>query len=341
MSLLRKWRKPEHQWVEESLSAYLDGELSPAEKTRVEQHLQECQACTENLATLRQTVSLLKELPAKSAPRSFAIRPVAVTAKRAAAPPAWGYGLLKGATALAALLLVLLVGGDLAIHFVSAPLPSWGPAAPAEEVAMAPALEPSMAPAPDEERAILGQDKAEEPTPPAPPPTNQEEAAAPLGATDEYETEGAMPTVEARAEDAAAAGTPVAPVPSGQEPLLEEEGVGTGAAETPSAAPTTAAVSATPGDRSEPTPPPAPESAPTEATEEHDAVPSPTPTPQVLAMAEVPPSEGEVQEFGGEQPEEQALPFSALRLAELAALSVLALLGTATVVSAWLRRRSG
>jgi len=337
MSLLGKWRKPEHQWVEESLSAYLDGELSPAEKTRVEQHLQECEACAQNLATLRQTVSLLKELPTKRAPRSFTIRPVTVKAKRAAAPPAWGYGLLKGATALAVLLLVLLVGGDLAMHFVGAPLASWGPGAPAEEIALAPAFEPSMAPAPEEEQAILGHDKTEEPAPPA----NQEEPAAPLEAADDYETQEEMPTAEARAEETTPAGTPVAPVPSGEEPLLEEEGVGTGAGETPPAALATPTPASTVGQTSEPTAQPAPETAPVEAAEEREAAPSPTHTPQVLAMVEVPQREGEVEYARGAQPEEEALPFSALRLAELVALAVLVLLGTATVVSAWLRRRSG
>jgi len=339
MSLLDKWRKPEHQWVDESLSAYLDGELSPAEKSRVEQHLHECEACAQNLATLRQTVSLLRELPAKRAPRSFTIRPVSIRAKRAAAPPAWGYGLLKGATALAALLLVLLVGGDLAIHFVGFPLASWGAGAPAEEVAMAPAMEPSMALAPEEEQAILGQDKTEAPA--AEPPTNQEEATAPAEAADEYETPEEMPTAEARAEETGPAGTPVAPVPSGEEPLLEEEGVGAGAAETPTAALATPAAAPTVGETSEPTAPPAPETVPAEATQEPEAAPSPTHTPQVLAMAEVPQREGEVEYAGGVQPEEEALPFSALRLAELVALGVLVLLATGTFVSAWLRRRSG
>ena len=46
MSFLRK--KSEHQWVDGSLSAYIDGELSPAEMERVEDHLQECHACSES-----------------------------------------------------------------------------------------------------------------------------------------------------------------------------------------------------------------------------------------------------------------------------------------------------
>jgi hypothetical protein len=339
MSLLGKWRKPEHQWVEESLSAYLDGELTSAQKSRVEQHLQECQACAQNLATLQQTVSLLKELPEKPAPRSFAIRPATVKAKRAAAPPAWGYGLLKGATAMAALLLVLLVGGDLATRFVGFPLASWGAGAPAEEIAMAPAMEPSMALMPEEEQAILGQDKTEAPT--AEPPANQEAAEAPAEESEDYETLEETPTAEARAEETGPCGTPVAPVPSGEEPLLGEEGTGAGAAETPTAALATPAAAPTFGETSESTPQPAPETPPVEATEEAEAAPSPSPTPQALAMAEVPQREGEVHEYVAERPDEQGLTLSPLRLAELVALAVLVLLGAATLVSSWLRRPKG
>ena len=127
MSFLRK--KSEHEWVGESLSAYIDGELARRERARVEQHLKECQACAENLRTLRQTVALLKELPVIPAPRSFAVRPRVAKARPTPAPSAWGYGLLKGATAIAALLLVLLIGGDVALHVFGGPLVSWAPAA--------------------------------------------------------------------------------------------------------------------------------------------------------------------------------------------------------------------
>jgi anti-sigma factor RsiW len=43
MSLFRKNdSKTEHQWVEERLSAYLDGELSSRERDAVEHHLARC-----------------------------------------------------------------------------------------------------------------------------------------------------------------------------------------------------------------------------------------------------------------------------------------------------------
>jgi hypothetical protein len=112
MRLFRKNdSKTEHQWVEERLSAYLDGELSSRERDAVEHHLARCEDCRWNLRTLRQTVRLTKELPSVPVPRVFTIpapaqKPVAVRQRR------WGVGMLQGATALVALLLVFAVAGD-------------------------------------------------------------------------------------------------------------------------------------------------------------------------------------------------------------------------------------
>jgi len=47
----------------ELLSAYLDGELDPPERTRVETHMPTCAECRETLAALRATVTDLKTLP--------------------------------------------------------------------------------------------------------------------------------------------------------------------------------------------------------------------------------------------------------------------------------------
>jgi anti-sigma factor RsiW len=343
MSFLGKWRKPEHQWVEESLSAYMDGELSPAETARVENHLRECEACTENLTTLRQTVALLQELPAKPAPRSFAVRPASVKARRAAVPSAWGYGLLKGATALAALLLVVLIGGDLALRFVGAPMASLAPAAPAAEVAMVPSYEPEMAPVPvEEEEAVLGHTKATEPSSVEVPPANGEEAAAPAPAPTEsadfFEAPQEMASPAARAEDAGPAGTPTSPPPSGEAPADEEQGVGAGEPVTATAALATPTPCPPGEEGGVPTAQPEATRPPSEWTQEHAAVPSPT--PPVLAMADEPHREADVQEYGGEQPGAEALPLSPLRLAELMAFALLVVLGAATALSAWLGRPS-
>src|SRR5688500_7958909 len=45
------------------LSAYHDGELSDADRTRVESHLQECPTCTAELAGIRESSRLLHDAP--------------------------------------------------------------------------------------------------------------------------------------------------------------------------------------------------------------------------------------------------------------------------------------
>lgn len=309
MSLLGK---TEHEWVEESLSAYMDGELPPAETARVEAHLQECRTCRASLATLRQTVGLLRELPVLSAPRSFAVRPVTVRTKRAIPAPSWGYGLLKGATAMAALVLLLLVGGDLALTFVGPSLIFSG--APAPEAAWAPTLEPALAPALSEEQPLLGRAKETEST-----PADLEEMAPPApestAAADVYQ---AVPPE----------GTPPAAV-GGGEPSAEA-----------TVAPTEAAVEqrlplvaggeqATPPAEGTPVPP---------AEEDGQRAEVSLPTPEVIAMAEG----AEPAERGQAEVEQVPAVFalSPLRLAELVILAVLLVLAVATALTAWRRRRA-
>ena len=113
MSWVRKRRNTtDHQYVEEQLSAYLDGELSPQEQGAVSQHLAACNACQWQFDTLQQTVQWARELPTIPVPRVFAIsapaRPVPAPRQRSGWLP-----LLQGATALIALLLVVVVAGDI------------------------------------------------------------------------------------------------------------------------------------------------------------------------------------------------------------------------------------
>jgi anti-sigma factor RsiW len=122
MSWVRKRdEKTEHGYVEERLSAYLDGELTEQEQSIVERHLATCQDCRWNLDTLRQTVQWVQELPSVPVPRVFTIP---VPAQPARAPRRrWGVPLLQGATALVALMLVFVVAGDFVMTG------SWLPAA--------------------------------------------------------------------------------------------------------------------------------------------------------------------------------------------------------------------
>jgi hypothetical protein len=104
--------KSEHQRVEEMLSAYLDGELSPKEQARVEKHLAQCADCAQNLRTLRQTVALLRELPPVAVPRAFTIRPVQVAKRPSFFQTRRAYAYLRAATALATILFAVVLAGD-------------------------------------------------------------------------------------------------------------------------------------------------------------------------------------------------------------------------------------
>ena len=57
--------------VRHNLSAYLDGELEPSVRARIEQHLAGCEACRTELAQLKETVGLVASLPRVEAPEAF------------------------------------------------------------------------------------------------------------------------------------------------------------------------------------------------------------------------------------------------------------------------------
>ena len=90
------------------LSAYVDGQVSESEASRIEQHLGGCEEYRLELDSLRATVALLRDLPQLEVPRSFTLAeaPYSVRYTR---PVVWGAGL---ATSLAALLLVALLMVD-------------------------------------------------------------------------------------------------------------------------------------------------------------------------------------------------------------------------------------
>lgn len=105
------WRK--HPIRDVDLSAYVDGQLEPPARDRLEAHIETCTPCREALAELRALRSALQELPPAMAPRSFALREadVRVEAKPSltpARPPA----LLGGLASVALVAFVALVGVD-------------------------------------------------------------------------------------------------------------------------------------------------------------------------------------------------------------------------------------
>jgi hypothetical protein len=110
--MLNRLFKSEHQRVEEMLSAYIDGELSPKEQARVEKHLAQCADCAQNLHTLRQTVALLGQLSPVTVPRAFTIRPAQVAQRDRFFQTRRTYAYLRAATALATVLFAVVLAGD-------------------------------------------------------------------------------------------------------------------------------------------------------------------------------------------------------------------------------------
>jgi len=209
-------RKTEHEYVDERLSAYLDGELAPQERSVVERHLAGCPDCQWNLETLRQTVQWTRQLPTVPVPRVFTIP---LPAQPQPTPRwRWSLPLLQGATALVALLLVFVVAGDLLLGG-ALPLPGAAvmeqPAAdmqpmPAEEVALE--LAPTQPLEKPEAAEKSGQPPAAVPTPSVPEPAVAKGTA--LTPTAENAAMGAVgfePPPEAEREVAAeAAAAPLA-----------------------------------------------------------------------------------------------------------------------------------
>jgi anti-sigma factor RsiW len=66
--LSRRRYMREHRWTHAHLSDYIDAELSPAERDRVEEHVGVCPHCRHVLATLLRTLENLRRLPGEAPP---------------------------------------------------------------------------------------------------------------------------------------------------------------------------------------------------------------------------------------------------------------------------------
>jgi len=275
--------KAEHRRIREMLSLYIDGELSSRDRARVEEHLAECDDCTWELETLRQTVDLVGQLPKVPVPRAFTIyetprpRPFGLFQAR------WVYTYLKGATALAAALLILVLAADALFQFQR--ITSF---APAKEFA-APAAAPTVVarqeapPAPTEAPGLPEKVLGEAEVTPSPSAVEETKALVPMptptapAARDNGLTARAgaaatpLATPVPLADKAEATGTPL-PAAAMEAPAAEE-----GALEAPP--PPAAAPKATPQPQRTATPIPA---APLVSA---SAVPSATPTPVAVATA--------------------------------------------------------
>ena len=94
------------------LSDYLDQRLSPAERQRVDVHIQDCWECRRELQGLQETVYLLRSTPVVPVPHSFAL-----TAALAAPQPSAGLYLMgvRAAVAVAVALVVVVLGDGLGL----------------------------------------------------------------------------------------------------------------------------------------------------------------------------------------------------------------------------------
>ena len=109
------WRRSKHQVSERELSAYVDGQLSPNVRARLEEHLPSCAACRDSLGELHTLRSALGSLPRVAAPRSFALREADVEPAAVAQPLnllGRATPMLGGLTAAAVITFGVLLGVD-------------------------------------------------------------------------------------------------------------------------------------------------------------------------------------------------------------------------------------
>jgi hypothetical protein len=125
------------------LSAYLDGQVTAAERARIEEHLPTCPACQRELNSLRQTVTLLHAMPRVPLPRAFILSEVQVGIHRPVSRLAWHRGALSGLAAVTAIALVAIVAITLLRQPTRNPSETIARVVPA---APAPAAQPSAAP---------------------------------------------------------------------------------------------------------------------------------------------------------------------------------------------------
>lgn len=163
---LRDLRKTDKEQQQESLTAYLDGALSPAQMAQFEQQLSIDASLRRQLEQQRQIKENLRQLPRVRAPRHFTLDP-AVYGRPQSQPGFLLYPALRTATVLVALLLVFAVSFDLFTGTVSAPGPAAFESAVGELAVGDPALEQALpaeepvASEPLEESAIVASEEIE------------------------------------------------------------------------------------------------------------------------------------------------------------------------------------
>lgn len=106
---LREWMKSTAVKRQETLNAYLDGELSPQNRVAFEQLLADDAALQQELADRQLIKSQLQQLPRVAVPRNFILDANAYR-KPAKRPLITYYPVLRGATALTAVIFIFTLG---------------------------------------------------------------------------------------------------------------------------------------------------------------------------------------------------------------------------------------
>ncbi|MGQ9840837.1 MAG: zf-HC2 domain-containing protein [Anaerolineae bacterium] len=97
----------------ELLSAFLDGQVGPAERATIETHLSGCAICRQELESLRKTVALLGALPRREVPHAFTLSETTVAGRRSTTEVSWLGGLVRGLGVVAAMVLVVVLAATL------------------------------------------------------------------------------------------------------------------------------------------------------------------------------------------------------------------------------------
>jgi negative regulator of sigma E activity len=203
-------RRDERERRDELLSAYLDGELTEAERERLEARLAQDPSLRAELQAMRSTVSLMRELPQVSAPRNFILTASMVEgqsparetrrlssrarAKHERRARAWAAPLLTVATAAVSVLFVVVLVGDLLLPGVGG-LAS----APAPEREAAPKIALEAAPTGEGAPAEAEVEEYDSGDLPSPPPASAEPTA--VGGAAPLRSEESMEAPEMAAEE--------------------------------------------------------------------------------------------------------------------------------------------
>ena len=101
----------------ETLSAYLDDQLSAPERRELENRLGNNPELNQGLEELRQTRMILRSLPKLRAPRNFTLTPSMAGQRMGASMTSGIYPLLRLAATLATLFFFIVTAGGLALRF--------------------------------------------------------------------------------------------------------------------------------------------------------------------------------------------------------------------------------